>query len=148
MAYTNRFTEDNALLAQHDPRTRQVATHTSAWVLMKNYHRGFFELQLGDMGAAATVDADLQQAQDAVGTGVKAITGKAITQLTQAGGDGVDDVAGIELQSEELDVDNGFEFVRFRVIIGVADCTYSATFKGCVSRYKPVPTTLYTEIVG
>jgi hypothetical protein len=148
MAYTNRVSEDLYPLTSHDPRTRQVATHVSAWVNAENYHRLWFYLQVGDLGAAATLDANLQQASDAAGTGAKAIAGKSITQLTQAGGDGTDDLACIELQTEELDVDNGFEFVRFRVTIAVADCTYSASLFGTCSRYKPVPTTNWTEIVG
>lgn len=148
MAYTNRVSEELALLAQHDPRTRQVATHVSGWVLMENYHRAWLHLKVGDLGAAATLDAGIQQAQDAAGTGVKAITGKTITQLTQAGGDGTDDDCCIELQTEELDVDNGFEYIRFYVTIAVADCTYAATLFGACGRYKPVPTTNWTEIVG
>jgi hypothetical protein len=148
MAYTNRVSEDLYPLASHDPRTRQVATHVSGWVNMEDYHRAWLFLQVGDMGALATLDAGLQQAQDAAGTGVIAIAGKTITQLTQAGGDGVDDLLCIELQTEELDVDNGFEFVRFYVTIGVADCVYSAALFGTCSRFKPVPTTNWTEIVG
>jgi hypothetical protein len=148
MAYTNRVSEDLYPLASHDPRTRQVATHVSAYVNLEEYHRAWLFLHVGDMGANATLDAGIQQAQDATGTGVKAITGKTITQLTQAGGDGTDDLLCIELQTEELDVDNGFEFVRFYVTIAVADCDYSAALFGTISRFKPVATTNWAEIVG
>lgn len=148
MGYTQRVSEDFYPLTSHDPRTRQVATHVSAWVNVEDYHRLWYFLQVGDMGNLATLDSDLQQAQDVAGTGAIAIAGKAITQLTQAGGDGVDDLLCIELQTEELDVDNGFEFIRFRVIIAVADVTYSAALFGTISRFKPVPTTNWTEIVG
>lgn len=146
-SFTQRFSEAYTILAQHDPRTRQVATHISAWVNMANYHRAVLHLKVGDLGAAATLDAGLQQASDSTGTGAKAITGKTITQLTQAGGDGTDDDLIIELRTEELDVTGGFEFVRFYVTIAVADCTYAATLFGDTSRYKPVPTTNYTEVV-
>lgn len=146
MAYTNRVSEDFVPLATHYPLTRQVATHVSDWVLLENYHRAWFFLNLGAMGANATVDANLQQAQDATGTGAKAITGKSITQLTQAGADD-NSLVCIELQTEELDVDNSFEYVRFRVTIAVADCTYSANLFGTNSRYKPVPTSSWDEIV-
>jgi hypothetical protein len=40
--------------------------------------------RLGVLGASATVDAKLQQATDNSGTGVKDVTGKAITQLVKA----------------------------------------------------------------
>jgi hypothetical protein len=114
---------------------------------MENYHRAWLLLNLGTMGAAATVDADIRQAQDVAGTGAKAIAGKAITQLTQAGGD-ANSLVCIELQTEELDVDNGFEFIQFRVTIAVADCVYGAELFGTISRYKPVPVTNWAEIVG
>lgn len=146
MSYTERFTERNALLTVHYPLTRQVATHVSDWILMQNYHRAFFEVLVGAMGTNATVDADLQQASSATGTGAKAITGKAITQLTQAGSDANSPV-GIELRTEELDVNGGFEYIRFRVIIGVADCAYSATLRGLEPRYAAVSTTIYDEVV-
>jgi hypothetical protein len=42
---------------------------------------------LGVLGAAATVDAKLQQATDTSGTGAKDISGKAITQLVKASND-------------------------------------------------------------
>ena len=148
MAYTQRVSEDLYPLTGHDPRTRQVATHVSAWVNVEEYHRLWFLLYVGDLGALATFDAGLQQASAAAGTGVKAIAGKAITQLTQAGGDGPDESICIELQTEELDVDGGFEFVRFYVTIAVADCTYSAALLGACSRFKPVAVTNWTEIVG
>lgn len=145
--YTERFTEAHVILAQHDPRTRQVATHVSDWVSMANYHRAALHLKVGDMGANATLDAGIQQASDADGTGVKAISGKTITQLDQSAGDGADEDLVIELRTEELDVTNGFDYVRFYVTIATADCVYAATLFGIVSRFKPVPTTAYTEIV-
>lgn len=147
MAYTNRVSEDLVPLATHYPLTRQVATHVSDWVLMKNYHRAWFFLNLGAMGASATVDAGIQQASDGTGTGVKAVASKTITQLTKAGADD-NSLVCIELQTEELDVDGGFEWVRFYVTIAVADCTYSANLFGSNSRYKPVPTTAWDEVVG
>jgi len=148
MTYTQRVSEDFYPLASHDPRARQVATHVSAWVNVEEYHRLWLFLHVGDLGALATLDAGLQQGQNAAGGGVVAIAGKTTTQLTQAGGDGTDDLLCIELQTEELDVDNGFEFVRFYVTIAVADCFYSAALFGTCSRFKPVATTNWAEIVG
>ena len=43
-------------------------------------------IQTGVLGAAATLDAKLQQATDAAGTGAKDITGKAIVQIVKATG--------------------------------------------------------------
>lgn len=147
MSYTARFSEQQVPLAIHYPAVRQVATHVSDWVLMSKYHRAFFYLAVGGMGASSTLDAKLQQASAADGTGAKDITGKAITQLTKAGSDD-NSVVGIELQTEELDVNGGFEYVRFSVTIAVADCTYGATLFGTETRYGPTPVTVYDEIVA
>jgi len=147
MAYTNRVSEELVPLVTHYPLTRQVASHVSDWVLLENYHRAWLFLTMGAMGVNATLTAKLQQASDATGTGVKDITGKALTSLTQAGADD-NSLACIELQTEELDVDGGFEYVRFMVTIAVADVSYGATLFGTNSRYKPVPTTAYDEVVG
>jgi hypothetical protein len=46
-----------------------------------------------------------------------------------------------------LDVNGGFEYVRFRVTIAVADCAYAATLRGLEPRYAPVSTTIYDEVV-
>lgn len=144
--YTVQFSEQNVPLANHYPMTRQVATHVSGWVKMSLYHRAFFFLEVGAMGSSSTLDAKLQQASDASGTGVKDISGKAITQLTKAGSDD-NSLVGINLQTEELDVNGGFEYVRFSVTIAVADCVYAATLWGCEPRYGPTPETIYDELI-
>lgn len=146
MSYTERFSETIVPLANHYPAVRQVATHVSDWVLMSRYHRGYLYLEVGAMGGASTLNAKLQQASAADGTGAKDITGKAITELTGAGSDG-NSLAGIELRTEELDVNGGFEYVRFSVTIGVADVTYAATLFGTNPRYAAVPVTAYDEVV-
>jgi hypothetical protein len=68
----------------------------------------------GVLGAAATVDAKLQQATDNAGAGVKDVTGKAITQLVKAADDNKQ--AEINLKQEDLDFANGFKFFRCRLV--------------------------------
>ena len=119
-------------------------------ISLQNYHRAWVVINVGEMQQGATFDCALQQARGSGGTGAKAITSsktaaaKAITQLTAAAGDG-DDLVCIELQTEELDVDAGFEHVRFQVVITGAAVEYAAVLYGCVSRFKAVPTTNWTE---
>jgi len=144
MSCTSRVSERMYPLAYEHCDSQLVGTHNSAYVSLQNYHRAWLVLNVGDMGVGATLNAGLQQATDTSGTGVKAITGKTIAQLTQAGGDG-DDLVCIELQTEELDVDRGFEHVRFQVVIAGGAVEYAAVLYGCVSRFKAVPTTNWTE---
>jgi len=124
-----------------------ISTVTGAYCLVESYHRLWFELNVGEMQATATLDAGLMQSTSAAGAGNKAITGKTITQLTQAGGDG-DGLVCIELQTEELDVDGGFCYVNYYITVAAAAVECSAVLYGCSSRYMPVPTTNWTEIVG
>jgi hypothetical protein len=113
---------------------------------MASYHRAWLYLTLGAMGAASTLIAGLEQASDAIGTGAKAITGKVTAALTQAGSDANSQIC-IELRTEELDVNGGFEYVRFYTTIAVADSEYAATLFGAYSRYKAVPVTAWDEVV-
>jgi hypothetical protein len=147
MSYTSRVSERMYPLAYEHADSQAIGTHNSACVSLQNYHRAWLVLDVGDMGVGATLDAGLQQATSTACAGVKAIAGKTITTLTQAGGDG-NDLVCIELQTEELDVDNAFDCVRFYVTIAGADVEYSAILYGLISRFKAVPTTNWTEIVG
>lgn len=145
--YTARLSELLYPLVSEFADSIGVATTDSAWVSLSTYHRAWLVVNVGDMGQASTLDVSIRQAQDNAGTGAAAIVGKAITQLTQAGGDG-NDLVCIELQTEELDVDNGYEFVGVRVVVAGAAVELGWTLYGCSARFKPVPTTNWTEIVG
>lgn len=152
MSYTQRFTEDNALLATYNADSQGVGTVVSAYVDMETYHRAVLLLNVGDMGALATLNVQLLQATSAAGAGAKTIADKAatgtksITQLTQAGGDGNDNL-GVELQTEELDVDGGFNFIAVQVVVAVAAVEMGWVLLGTNSRYKAVPTTNFAEII-
>src|SRR6185503_11740057 len=94
------------VLARIDPDAQAASTVDSIWVAVKDYAQFLAIIQAGDLGASATLDAS--------GTGAKAITGKAITQLTQAGS-GSDKMALINVRPEELDLDNSFTHISVRV---------------------------------
>ena len=88
------------------------------------------------MGTNATLDAKLQQAQDASGTGAKDLTGKAISQLTQAAS-GSARQALINVRPEDLDVTNGYAYVRLSVTVGVAASLTAAQLLGVNPRFAP-----------
>jgi len=124
-----------------------AGTHYSSYVSLANYHRAWLVLNVGDMATLSTLDVQIMQATDTSGTGVKTITGKSITQLTQAGGDG-DDLICIELRTEELDVTNGFDCICVRVVASVAAVELGWVLFGCVPRFAAVATTNWAEIVA
>lgn len=146
MPYTERTTEVTAVLGGAFPDSYAIGTHDTAYINISNYHRVFVFLIVGEMQAGATLACSLRQATSTAGAGAKAITGKSITQLTQAGGDG-NDYIGIELRSEELDVAGGFDCISLRIVIAGAAVEAAAGMLGTVPRYVPVGTTTWTEIV-
>jgi len=144
-AYTNRFTEVHELVGA-DADVFAIGVYPQNYVSMANHQRAVIILHVGDMAQGATVDLQVWQATDAAGTGAKVIAGKAITQLTQAGGDAGSTVI-IELRSEELDVNGGFAFIGMVLTVAGGDCDIGVVALGGCSNYPPVSTTAWTEIV-
>lgn len=146
MAFTKRFSEVCYPLDSFHADSQAAGTVSGTKVSLENYHRAVLVVDVGDMAAGATFDASIKQSDDAAGTTTKAITGKAITQLTQAGGDG-NEIVCIELRTEELDVSGGFDYVYFEAVVATNAVEFSAVLYGIEPRYAPVPTTNWSEIV-
>jgi hypothetical protein len=145
--FTEKLSEVLYPLAYEHADSMAVGTHTSSYVSLANYHRAWLVLNVGDMGQASTLDVTIRQATNTSGGSVKAISGKGITQLTQAGGDG-DDLVCIELRTEELDVTNGFDCVCVRAVVAGAAVEYGYILYGCVPRFAPTATTNWAERVA
>ena len=88
---------------------------TSGWLSMKNFSRALGYIELGTWDSSDDLDeARFQQASDSSGTGAKDLT-------TDASGGNYDtdnpvDADGnfviIEIRAEDMDVDNGFDYIR------------------------------------
>jgi len=131
-----------------DPISQAAATVNTGWVSLADFDSALAILMVGVLGAAATVDAKLQQATDSAGAGAKDITGKAITQLTKAGTDDNKQVE-INVRSDELDVAGSFNHVRLQVTVAVAASLISALVLGFNARYPTAAdSTTVDEIVG
>ena len=127
--YANAKTSEKlALLDNIAPISQSAGTVTSGWVSAANFERFLAVIQTGVLGASATVDAKLQQATDSSGTGAKDITGKAITQIVKATGDGKQ--VEINLRAEELDTNNAFNYFRLSVTVGTAASLIAAVIYG------------------
>jgi hypothetical protein len=125
-----------AVLASIDPDAYAASTVTTGWIAAKNFEQFLAIVQAGDLGASATLDAKLEQAKDSGGTSAKDITGKAITQLTQAGTDS-NKQALINLRQDELDVANGFTHFRLSMTVATATSDAGGIVLGLVPRYGP-----------
>lgn len=124
-----------SLLDAIDPISQGAGTVTTGWVSARNFQALMAIITTGVLGASATVDAKLQQAKDNTGTGAKDITGKAITQIVKASGDGKQ--ALISCLAAELDVEGGFCFVRVSLTVGTAASLVGVTLLGGNARYEP-----------
>ena len=125
--------EELSILATIDPISQGVGTVTTGWVNVANFHALLAIIQTGLLGAAATLDGKVQQAQDNVGTGVKDIATKAIVQIVKATGDNKQ--ALINLKPEDVDNINGFGFIRLSLTVGVAASLVSGQLLGVNPRY-------------
>lgn len=123
-----------SILATVDPVSQAAGTVTTGWISVANFHSIMAILETGALGVAGTVDAKLQQALDAAGTGVKDITGRAIVQFTQVGG-GSAKQALLNLKPEDLDIANGYGFMRLSITVGVAASVVAAQIIGLNPRY-------------
>ena len=134
-----KASEQLSILATLDPGNQAPGVATTGWVPLNTHHGLLALVQTGALATGATVDAKLQQAQDASGTGVKDVAGKAIAQLTQAS-NGANRQALINLRPEELDVNNGFAFVRLVVTVAAAAANTSAQLLGVNPRLASAET--------
>lgn len=132
-----RGIERAALAGVINPQSLSPGSASSGWVSLAAFERATALLSVGAITANGTVDAKLEQATDSGGTGVKDITGKAITQLTDAGTDDNKQVA-IEVTAAELDVANEFTHVRLTVTTATAAALVAAVVLGFDARYNPL----------
>ena len=116
------------------PVSQAAGTVNTGWISIQQAHTISFLLQTGVLGASATVDAKIQQATDNSGTGAKDVTGKAITQIVKASGDGKQ--AWVTVRESELDQLNGFAFVTLSITVGTAASLIGAVALGA-ALYEP-----------
>jgi hypothetical protein len=123
------------LLDQVSPVSQAAGTVTTAWVDALLYETLFAFIQAGVLGAAATLDAKLEQATTVGGAGAKNVTGSLITQLVKASND--NNQVCINCQDEDLDSAGGFRFVRLSLTVGTAASLIAASLWGFAARYQP-----------
>ena len=130
--YTQSIFESQKILDKILPQS--VTTDaTGSYTSVKGFQRFCFNAMIGAIAAGAGVTVRIRQAKDGSGTAVKAL--KTDTALVDTD-DG--QVIGIDVRSEELDVDGGFDFVRIEVIVtGAAAVLVSGQLIGYERDYLP-----------
>lgn len=135
MSYPNVRPSDRApLVGVINPQSLAPGSASTGWIDLSVVGQILASLQIGAIAATGTVDAKIQQASDSAGTGAKDITGKAMTQMTDA-----DDDKQVEfnLRAEELDTVNGFTHARLTVTTATAAALVAAQVRAFDSRYQP-----------
>lgn len=130
-----KASEQIGVLAAINPSSQAAGAANSGWVPLADFQKLLAIVQVGAFGAAATVDAKIQQAQDNAGTGAKDVAGAAIAQMAAAGGNNVQ--AEINLDAAQLDVEGGFGFVQLSVTVGAAATETAALLLGFNPRFAP-----------
>jgi hypothetical protein len=132
----NLFTEKIAVLGTIDPDAYGTGTQGTDWVDMSKFKSLGFVVMAGTLGSSATIDFKVQEATSAAGAGAQDITGKSITQLTEAGTDS-DKQAVVNVKAEELDIADGYRYVRGVLTIGVATSDGGVVVLGTDPRFMP-----------
>ncbi len=118
-----------AVAATIDPQNTNAAQSTP-WISAALFHKVMATVKVGAIANGALIDAKFQQAQDANGTGVKDVTTTAMAQMSAASQQSV-----INCKMVELDINNGFSFVRLTVTPSVAAAFISADVLGVDQHY-------------
>lgn len=134
-----------AILATLDPASQAAGTATTEWVSMTEFHDLLAIVQTGSLGTNSTVEAKLQQAKDANGTGAKDVVGKALTQIVKATGENKQ--ALINFSPDNFDLANDYAFVRLSVTVGVAASQISAQILGVNPLYSPADAANQAEVI-
>lgn len=129
-----KLSERLAVVACIDPDAYGTGTQTSDWIDLTKFGRVLFIVMAGTMVSNCTLDFQVHEATDSSGTGAQAISGKAITQLTEAGTDS-DKQAVVEVQSIELS--SGFTHVAGKLILGTAGSDSGVIALAGDARYLP-----------
>jgi len=112
-----RLSERLAVVATIDPDAYGTGTQESDVIDMKNRNRVLFIVQAGTLGSSATLDFQVHGCATSNGT-YALITGKAITQLTEAGTDS-DKQAMVEVTAEEVAA-AGYRYIKGLLVVGTA----------------------------
>ena len=118
MSFQARLSERVGVVATVDPDAYGTGDQTTDVIDMKNVNRVMFVVMAGTLGTSATLDFLVKGDTASNGSFTTTITGKSITQLTEAGADS-DKQAIVEVTAEEAKA-QGFRYIRGTLTIGAA----------------------------
>jgi len=115
-----RLTECIGVVATIDPDVHTAAAYICDEIDMNKWNRVMFIVAAGTLGSSATLDFIVKGgASTNAGSHATAVTGKSITQVTQAGTDGSDKQYIVEVSAEECAA-QGLNFIEGTMTVGTA----------------------------
>ena len=135
------FSEKVAVLGTIDPDAYGpdlygAVAYATDWIDMKVFDQVGFVVMAGAFGAGATLDFKVQEATSDAGAGAQDLSGKSITQLTDAGNDDDKQVI-VNVKAPELSVNDGYRYVRGVMTCAVDDIDEAVIALGVDPSYKP-----------
>jgi hypothetical protein len=127
--------ENFAVIGTIDPDAYTAAAYTTDVIDMLHWREVMFVVMAGDLGASATLDFVVNGDTASGGSYSTAITGKSITQLTQAGTDSDKQVV-VRVTAEEAAA-QGFRYLRGTMTVATATSDAGVIVLGAPSRYSP-----------
>ncbi len=135
-----------------------TTVQTTGWVDASTFENFLALIEVGVISSGGTVNATVQQASSATGTGAKQVysgnntsgTALSITALTQAGGSGNQQVL-INIKNDDLDASNGFRWLQLSITPSGAAALIAGQLLGVDARYGPADTlapAAQVQIVG
>lgn len=135
MGYTERLSEQLAIVGTVDPDANTAGTASTDVIDMKLHRRVLFIVMAGELGSSGTLDFSVKGDTASNGSFATTITGKAITQMTQAGTD-ADKQAMVEVTAEEVAQQN-LRYIRGDLVTATATSDSAVIALADSSRYTP-----------
>lgn len=132
MGYTERLSEQLAIVGTIDPGAYTEAAYSTDTVDMRYHRRALFIVMAGTLGSSATLDFKVQESAD--DSNWSDLTGKSITQLTQAGTDS-DKQAIVEVAAEEITSTK--RYIKGVMTVGTATSDCGVIVLADCTRYNP-----------
>lgn len=133
---STRLSEEIGVVATIDPDAYTAAAYTTDVIDMANLDRVLFIVMAGTLGSSGTLDFLVKGDTASGGSFDTTITGKSITQLTQAGTDD-DKQALVEVTGDEV-IAQGFRYLRGTMTVGTATSDAGVVVIGSRRRYQPM----------
>lgn len=133
--FQERLSEGIAVLSSIDPDAYAAGSYNGDVIDMKLVRRVLYIVSVGTLGSSATVDFLVKGDTTSGGSYTTTVTGKAITQLTQAGSDDDKQVL-VEVTAEEVAA-QGFRYIRDTLTVATAACDAGVVGLGGALRYAP-----------